>query len=89
VDDDLLSIERGVEVRDDPHVPGVADAQRLGWRAVLAPRTERALLQLFRRGWIELAVRGTRPLCPGWRDRDVPSGQLVNAKIGQRPRETV
>ena len=48
VHDDLLPLERGVEVRHDAHRPlrRVADAKRLGRRAILAPCAERALVEL-------------------------------------------
>src|SRR5205085_11439966 len=52
VDDDLLPLERAVQVRDDPHRPRgtFGKAQRLRRRAVLAARAERAVLELLR-GW--------------------------------------
>ena len=38
MDDDLLALERRVEVRDDPDPPGIADAEGLGRRAILGRR---------------------------------------------------
>src|SRR5438445_631960 len=48
VDDDLLPLERGIEVRDDAHDPArlAADAKCLRRRAVLAPLAERTLVEL-------------------------------------------
>ena len=49
VHDDLLPVERRIEVRHDAHRPGclcAADAVRLGRRAVLSARAERALVEL-------------------------------------------
>jgi hypothetical protein len=46
VDDDLLPLERRVEVGHDAYAPRVADRERLRRRAVLASRAERAALEL-------------------------------------------
>src|SRR5829696_10281531 len=48
VDDDLLALERGVEIRDDAHGPAAVLGQdeRLRRRPVLAARAERARVPL-------------------------------------------
>jgi hypothetical protein len=42
VDDDLLAVERRVEVRDDADAPRLAEGQRLGRCPVLAAGVEGA-----------------------------------------------
>jgi hypothetical protein len=79
MDDDLLALERGVEVRHDAHAPRLADPQRLGRRAILATRAERALLELLFRRRVELGLRGARPLRARRRDRDTPAGQRISS----------
>jgi hypothetical protein len=79
MDDDLLALERGVEVRHDPNAPRVADPQRLGRRAVLPTRAEGALLELRFRRRVELGLRGARPLRARGRDRDAPAGQRISS----------
>ena len=69
VDDHLLVLERRVEIRHDAHLPAgcIRFASRrchsegLGWRAVLAPLAERALLELFGGGRLELACFRSGP----------------------------
>jgi hypothetical protein len=54
VDDDLLPLERGVEVRNDPNSPGVTDPKRLGRRSVLTAGAEGATLELILRCGLDL-----------------------------------
>ncbi len=49
MDDDLLALERRVEVRDDPDPPGIPDAEGLGRRAILAAGAEGTTLELLGR----------------------------------------
>jgi hypothetical protein len=74
MDDDLLPLERGIEIRDDTHLPRVAETERLGRCPVLAARAERALLELFGCRRLDLAARGSRSLRPRRRDRDATAG---------------
>ena len=78
--DDLLPLESGIEVRNDTHLPRLADPQRL-WRCpVLAAGAERALLELLRGRRLELRARGARALRACRRNRDAPSRQRVDAR---------
>src|SRR5207244_10031613 len=84
VDDDLLPLEGGVEVRHHANEPGrdAADTKRLGRGAVLAPLAERALVELR----LRRLVREARCLCAGppppiRRDNDETPGERVSPKI--------
>jgi hypothetical protein len=72
VHDDLLPLERRVEVRHHAHRPlrGAADPKRLGWSAILAPFAKRAIVE-FRLGWLlDQICRGARAAAPVRRDDD-------------------
>jgi len=85
VDDHLLVLECGVQVRDNPDLPartvglaaGRRDREDLGRRPVLAPFAERALFELLS-GWRlespSLRARSFRAL---GRDDDGPAGERV------------
>ena len=79
VDDDFLAIQRGVQIRDDPDLPRVADPEGLRRGAVLVPRAERAALELV----------AARPSCSGAMgsprcDRHESSGNGVAAQLRRR-----
>ena len=79
--DDLLALERRVEVRHDAHAPAgrpIAEPQRLGRRPVLVACAERA-----RRGIVARRCRCARPLGPRRRDRR-PSDRS-SGRAGGRP----
>src|SRR2546429_3004846 len=95
VHDDLLPLEGGVEVRYDAYRPlcGVANAERLGWRSVLAPCAEGALVELRLGRLLDQTCRGARPAAPVRRDGDEPPRKRVSPKIqsracGRSPRGT-
>jgi len=84
VDDDLLPLERGKEVRDDAYGPGLLafrQPQRLRWRAVLAAGAERTLVQLLPGRRLEPVPRGTRPARPRFGEGDPPPGRAVAAEL--------
>jgi ribosomal protein L15E len=81
VHDDLLSCERRVEVRDDPHLPRIADPERLGRRSVFASRAERALVELRLRRLVERGARCAGTATARGRDCNPPARQLVSSKI--------
>ena len=87
VHDDLLPLERRIEVRHDAHVPAgraVAEQQRLGRRPVLVAGAERAVLALVRRD-----RRGAGPPRASGRDRDPAAGRRVKAEVGHARRKRV
>jgi hypothetical protein len=86
VDDDLLPLERGVEVRDDADAPRVAERQRLGWRAVLVSRVERAGLQLLGGRRLELGPARAGPLRAAGRDDDEPARERVLSELAAQRR---
>jgi hypothetical protein len=83
VDHDLLSLERRIEVRDDANDPArlVADAIRLGRRAVLAPFAEGTLVELGVARLRDQPGRRTRTSPPVRRDDDLPAGERVSPEI--------
>jgi hypothetical protein len=81
--DDFLPLEGGIEVGDDADAPRLADAQRLGRRAVLAACAERALLELRVRRRVELGLCRARPFRPRRCDRDAAARQRISSKIRQ------
>jgi hypothetical protein len=79
VDHDLLSLERRVEVRDDPYLPGIADPEGLRRRPVLAAGVERAAFQLLVRRRLELRQPGAGAIAaPGGED-DPPARERIDA----------
>jgi hypothetical protein len=83
VDDDLLALEGGIEVRDDSDEPArvAADAKRLGWRSLLAPRAERAAGELRPVGLVREARLRARSPAPVRRDDDEPPGERISPEI--------
>lgn len=85
VDDDLLPVERRVEIRDDADLParGVGlsvrrrDRERLGRGAVLAALAERARLELSRCYLLELPSLRARTFRSRRRDDDGPPRDRV------------
>src|SRR3954447_2846982 len=81
VDDDLLALQRGIEVRDDADAPpgrAAPEAERLRWRHLLVAGAEGAVMRVAR-GRRE----GARPLRAGRRDRDPAARRGVGADVGQ------
>jgi hypothetical protein len=87
LNDDLLSLERGIEVRDDAYapVPLVREHERLRRRHVLVPRTERTRLEFLRRRRVELwPCRSGTPRTTGC-DHGDAAGVRVAAKLAAQP----
>jgi hypothetical protein len=83
VDDDLLPLERGVKVRDDADLPRLADAKGFRRRAVLAAPAERTLKDLLVGYRVELRQPGARAAASAGRKEDAPTGQRIDARVGQ------
>ena len=81
VHDDLLPLERGVEVRDDADPPGIADRERLRRCAVLPAGAERARVELFLRRRLDVRPARAGPLRPAWRDHDLSTRERVLAEL--------
>jgi hypothetical protein len=85
MDDHLLVLERGVEVRSDAHLPagrvrspaGRRHGERLRRRPFFAPFVERALLELVCARLLELGPPCSRALRAGRRDDDHPPGDRI------------
>src|SRR5205814_8903772 len=75
-DDHLLALEGRIQVRHDAHRPRLAFAVHLGWRAVLAPRAERAIGELLLRGRLDLPALGSGTPCAARRVDDLAPGEL-------------
>jgi hypothetical protein len=92
VDDDLLVLERRVEVRDDADLPAgrvgralaARDGERLRRRSLLAPLVEGALLQLLGCRPLELAALRPRPAAACGRDDDEPSRERIAPNVWSR-----
>ena len=88
VDDDLLALERRVEVRDDAHRPplgALRQPQRLGRRAVLAAEAERARVELFSRRGLERRAAGAGPAGAAGRDDDGAARLRVVQQAAAQP----
>src|SRR5215210_9566638 len=83
VDDDLLPVERGVEVRDDADAPRRADLQRLGRRAVLAATAEGTLRELLLGHRLDRRQPRPRTVTTAGRDEHPPARQRVLPKLCQ------
>ena len=81
VHDDLLPLERGVQVRDDANPPGLADRERLRRCAVLAAGVERARVELLLRRRLHVGPARAGPLRPARRDHDLPTRERVLAEL--------
>ena len=83
VDDDLLPLERRVQVRDDAHAPRTLErqSQGLGRRAVLASLAERAGGELLRSRRLDRADRRSRPAGACGRDDDQSPRDRVAAEL--------
>jgi hypothetical protein len=86
MDDDLLPLEGGIEVRYDAYRPfcSAADAERLGRGAVLAALAEGALVELGLGRFVDQTCSGTRPAAPVRRDGDEPPRERVSPKVQSR-----
>jgi hypothetical protein len=86
VHDDLLPLERGIEIRYDARRPfcGAADAERLRRSAVLPSFAERALVELCLGWFADQTCRGAGPATPVRRDGDEPPREWVSPKIQSR-----
>jgi hypothetical protein len=86
VDDDLLAVERRVEIRDDADLParGVGlpirrrNRKDLGRGAVLPALAERAAVELFGTLLLDLSSFGARALRSRRRDDDRPPRDRVS-----------
>jgi hypothetical protein len=99
VDDDLLPLERRIEVRHDPHAPaavasrpraarrGFRQDERLRRRHLFVSTAKGAGRQLVLRRVGERRSRHAGPPRTRRRDCDAAAAQLVNAKLGQRVRK--
>ena len=81
VHDDLLPLERGVQVRDDADPPRLSDRERLRRCAVFPTGVERARVQLLPRRRLEVRPARARPLRPAWRDHDLSTRERVLARL--------
>jgi hypothetical protein len=90
MDDDLLPVEGGIEIRDDPDRPGelAPDAEGLGRCAVLATLAERALVELGLGRLLDRSRGCAGTPAPIGGDRYEPPGERVSPKL-QRGRGTV
>ncbi len=89
--DHLLPLEGGIEVRHHAHLPVAVgrQPQRLGRSAILAPRAERAFVELTRvRRRLELRKRSRPPGAFGG-DHHEAAGQRVAAQLGRRVAQLV
>ena len=78
MNDDLLPLEGRIEIRDDADLPGVADAQRLRRRLILATCVEGAGLELVLDGRRRAGAPG-----PRGRDRDESARDGISPQVGQ------
>src|SRR5207302_6123082 len=83
VHDDLLTLQRGIEVGDDANAPVafLRQDERLGRRHVLVTGAERAGVELFRRRRGERQASGARTLRPAGRDHGDASRRGIAAKL--------
>jgi hypothetical protein len=92
VNDDLLALEGGIEVRDDAHLPsrGVRlaltqrDRKRLRRRSVLTTLVEGAAVELFLRLGLEFAALRPRAVRAFRRDDDGAPRERVAPKFGRQ-----
>jgi hypothetical protein len=85
VDDDLLAVERGVEVRDDADAPGVAEPKCLRGRAVLAAGAEGAALELLLGRRLDLRQPGAGTVTAARGEDDLPTREWVYVEVDQLP----
>jgi hypothetical protein len=86
VDDDLLALEGGVEVRDDADSPRVvAEAQDLRRSAVLAAGAERTAFELLLGRWLDLRQPGAGTVPAARGEDDLPTREWVYVKLDQLP----
>ncbi len=78
VHDDLLPLERGVEVGEDADAPGLAEPQRLGRRPLLPAGAERAA-----RALVLDRPEGARPGRAPAGDGDEPARQRIAPQLAQ------
>jgi hypothetical protein len=83
VDDDLLPLERGVEVRHDADSPGVADPKRLRRRSIFPAGAKRAALELVLRCGLDLGQPRTRASAAPRRDQNAAPGERILADACQ------
>jgi hypothetical protein len=83
VDDDLLPVERRVEVRDDADLPRLSEPERLRGRPILPTAAERTALELFLRCWLELREPGAGAVPASGREDDPPAAERIDAEVGQ------
>ena len=88
VDDHLLPLERGVEVRHDAYAPArrvarvaLRQRQRLGRGAILTALAEGAGLELLRGGVLDLRHADAGPPGPSGRDHDLATGERIDADL--------
>jgi hypothetical protein len=84
VDDDLLALERRIEVRDDADLPRVAEPEGLRRGAVLAAGVERAALELLAGRRLELREPGAGSVAAPRGEDDAPAGERILEYLGQR-----
>jgi hypothetical protein len=73
VDHHFLALEGGVEVRDNPDLPRLAEPERLRRRAVLAPGVEGTALELLARRRLDAGAAAARAPRAARRDYDLSS----------------
>jgi hypothetical protein len=88
VDDDFLSFEGGVQIRDDAYLPAgrvgfppVWQGKRLRRRAIFSSLAERAGLELCGRRLLEGGPGSAGPLGSTGRDDDLAAGKRIDAEV--------
>jgi hypothetical protein len=92
MDDHLLTVEGGVEVRDDADLPagGVRlapfwEREGLGRRPIFATFVEGTALEFFRGLWFGLWLRSAGPVGSPGGDDDLAAGERVDAEVDCQP----
>ena len=84
--DDFLTLERRIEVRNDPDAPGVPERERLGRRSVFTAGTEGTLVELrWRRRLDERPARARSPRAARGDDGFAPGERVFPELAAQVP----
>ena len=88
MDDDLLPLDRGVQVRDDANLPvsgAFGKPQGLRRRSVLSPGAEGTLVQLLLRRRIDERPRGAGAVRTAWCNCDEVTRERVAPQLREPP----
>jgi hypothetical protein len=83
VDDDFLPVERRIEIRDDPDLPGLPEPERLRGRPIFPAAAEGTALELLVRCRLELREPGAGAVPASGREDDPPAAERIDAEVGQ------